>query len=126
MGIDVSLLLYLLAIQDPSRWSKRTSKRRAQTENLLSIIYLPPSFIVEGIADDGRDMIKGIDSLSDPMLDAPMLEWSSSSPTATTAIDPIYDPQQGGKLQANIPRAFRKRRQVEAVARVVSQLLPSS
>jgi hypothetical protein len=81
---------------------------------------------VEGIADDGRDMIKGIDSLSDPMLDAPMLEWSSSSPTATTAIDPIYDPQQGGKLQANIPRAFRKRRQVEAVAHVVSQLLPSS
>jgi SAM-dependent methyltransferase len=127
MGIDISLLLYLLAIQEPSRWSKRTSKRRARTENLLSRISLPPSFIVEGIADDGRDdRNRGIESLHIPMLDAPMLEWSSSSTTSTTAIDPIYDPQQGGKIQADTPRALRKRRQVEAFAHVVSQLLPSS
>jgi SAM-dependent methyltransferase len=128
MGIDISLLLYLLAIQEPSRWSKRTSKRRARTENLLSKISLPPSFIVEGIADnDGReDMNKGIESLRIPMLDAPMLEWSSSTSTSSTAVDPIYDPQQGGKLQADTPRALRKRRQVEAFAHVVSQLLPSS
>jgi hypothetical protein len=95
-------------------------------ENILSRIFLPPSFIVEGIADDGRDMIKGIHSMSVPMLDAPMLEWSSSSTTSTTVIDPIYDPQQGGKLQADSPRALRKRRQVEAFAHLVSQLLPSS
>jgi hypothetical protein len=128
MGIDISLLLYLLAIQEPSRWSKRTSKRRARTENLLSKISLPPSFIVEGIADDGLDkMNKGIESLRIPMLDAPMLEWSSSSSTTSnTAVDPIYDPQQGGKLQADTPRALRKRRQVEAFAHVVSQLLPSN
>lgn len=60
------------------------------------------------------------------MLDAPILEWSSSSTTSTTAVDPIYDPQQGGKLQADTPRALRKRRQVEAFAHVVSKLLPSS
>jgi hypothetical protein len=128
MGIDISFLLYLLAIQEPSRWSKRTSKRRARTENLLSKISLPPSFIVEGIADDGRDkMNNGIESLRIPMLDAPMLEWSSSTSTCSSnAVDPIYDPQQGGNLQADTPRALRKRRQVEAFAHVVSQLLPSS
>jgi hypothetical protein len=128
MGIDISLLLYLLVIQEPSRWSKRTSKRRARTENLLSKISLPPSFIVEGIADDGLDQMNTrIESLRIPMLDAPMLEWSSSSTaTSDTAVDPIYDPQQGGKLQADTPRALRKRRQVEAFAHVVSQMLPSS
>jgi hypothetical protein len=67
-----------------------------------------------------------IESLRVPMLDAPMLEWSSSSTTSTTAVDPIYDPQQGGNLQADTPRALRKRRQVEAFAHVVSQVLPSS
>jgi hypothetical protein len=128
MGIGIRLLLSLLAIQEePSKWSKRTYKRRARTENLLSRISLPPSFIVEGIADDGRDnMNQGIESLRIPMLNAPMLEWSSSSTTSNTAIDPIYDPQQGGKLRADTPRALRKRRQVEAFAHVVSQLLPTS
>jgi hypothetical protein len=79
---------------------------------------------MEGIADDG--MNRGIESLRIPMLDAPMLEWSSSCTPSTTAIDPIYDPQQGGKLQADTPRALRKRRQVEAFAHVVSKLLPKS
>jgi hypothetical protein len=103
---------------------RRTSKRRGRGES--NKISLPPSFIVEGIADDGRDNMnsKGIENLRIPMLDAPMLEWSSSSTTSRTAIDPIYDPQQGGKLQADTPRALRKRRQVEAFAHVVSQLLP--
>jgi hypothetical protein len=79
MGIDISLLLYLLVIQSPTMVQENiqaTSLNRDLYQNSLHHHHRV------GIAHDGRDSddeYKGIESLRIPMLDAPMLEWSSST-----------------------------------------------
>jgi hypothetical protein len=128
MGASVwlnGLVLYLLAIKEgPSRWSLRTLKRRARTEELLSKVVLPLDLSSLAHLERSKTscnttapIIRGLASLQVPLLDAPIVDWSS--------LDPIYDPQQGGKLRADSPRAQRKRRQVEAFAHVVNNLLGS-
>jgi hypothetical protein len=107
------LTLLLLVISNPkeeaSRWSRGTAKKRARTEHLLANICLPPTF-----CDDCSESVP-LRALQVPLIDIPSLDWST--------LDPIFDPQQGGNLRADTPRAQRKRHQVEAFARILSALL---
>jgi len=94
----------------PSKWSQRTAKRRKKTQNILSSIDIPP-FLFD---HDSKDQ-QHIEDLRVPTLDSPPLDWDS--------IDPLLDPQQGGKLKANSPRAKRKRAAIEAFTFVAKELL---
>jgi 2-polyprenyl-3-methyl-5-hydroxy-6-metoxy-1,4-benzoquinol methylase len=120
LGCGSSVILsLLLASEEPSRWSRRTLKRRTRTEWILSQIVSKlrdddininhESIFVPSQEDDGLDV---------PLLNAPTIDWAS--------LDPILDPQQGGKIRAGTARARRKRVQVEAFASVLSQLLKNS
>ena len=86
-----ALLSLLLLTAEPSRWVRRTARRRQRTEALLSSIPLPP----------------GVSSWETKVLhDAPAIDWEK--------FPALLDPQRGGKLRRGTPRALRKRRAVEA------------
>lgn len=106
---------------EPSRWRRRTAKRRQRTENLLN-----------SIEDDGQTLSPHLSSSSnskyipaDPQFffDVPTLKISPSATIDWNSLNPEVDPMQGGNLRQGTQRGFRKRAQVEAFHFVASSLL---
>jgi len=88
----------------PSKWVRRTARKRQQTQELLDSVPLPPLLIH-----------KNAEFTSPMLLQAPELDWAH--------LPAEWDPQQGGKLREGSLRALRKRRQVEAFYYVSNRLL---
>jgi SAM-dependent methyltransferase len=95
------------SIVSPSKWSRRTAKKRNQVGELLDRIAPPSS---QELLQHGSSKLL---SLEVPVLDeAPEIDWLSY---------PEYDPQgiSGGRLKPNSKRSLRKRRQIEAFCHVI-------
>ena len=92
--------------EHPSRWRRRTEKRRQRTEELLDSV------------EDGTFLhLTPIQELQIPTLQIPhpTINWNT--------INPQLDPIQGGKLRQGTQRGLRKRAQVEAFHHLVSTFL---
>ena len=94
-----------------SRWSRRTSKKRQRTEQLICNIeqrssMLPPH----------RDLLQAHHGHAPTSLVRPTgIDWDQ--------VDPALDPMKGGRIRQGSLRGERKRAQVEAIATIVSKLL---
>ena len=102
---------YLLSIafsapreEVPSKWARRTAKKRERVNDLLTALTLPPLLFPAAGPLDRIDIIE---------LQAPSIDWVSY---------PEVDPVASGKLQPDTPRARRKRRQVEAFVHVCKEI----
>ena len=93
-----------------SKCSRRSARKREQIGNLLNSIQ-SPLFDIEGIVTPSSFVSQlHIETLDD----APAIEWS---------LYPNLDPQGGGLLKADSPRATRKRRQIEAFVHIIRPIL---
>ena len=97
--------------EHPSRWRRRTEKRRQRTEELLdsiedgTFLHLTPT----------QPLVE-LQNLQIPTLQIPQtINWNT--------INPQLDPIQGGKLRQGTQRGLRKRAQVEAFHHLVSTFL---
>jgi len=98
---------------EPSRWQRRTAKRRQRTESLLDLI--------EQKTDDG--------STSSMTNDIPTLKIPTQYKINWDEVIPELDPMRGGKIRQGTSkrteRGLRKRVQVECFYYIVSKLLES-
>lgn len=99
--------------EHPSRWRRRTEKRRQRTEELLdsvedgTFLHLTPT----------QPLVE-LQNLHIPTLQIPhfsTINWNT--------INPQLDPIQGGNLRQGTQRGLRKRAQVEAFHHLVSTFL---
>lgn len=116
MNVITSLLVLLTTPNknditlEGSKWSRRTAKKREQIGKVLNNIQ-SPSFEINGIVAPSSF----VSQLHIETLDgAPRIEWS---------LHHNLDPQGGGLLKADSPRAIRKRRQIEAFVHLIRSTL---
>jgi Methyltransferase domain len=96
-----------------SKWSRRTARKRDRVGHLLDSIP-PPSYAFDGI-QLGTSPLTRISTLEiETLTAAPVIDWS---------LYPILDPQGGGLLKPDSPRATRKRRQIEAFVHLIRTTL---
>jgi len=114
--IPLCIQVYALTspvVNEPSRWQRRTAKRRQRTESLLDLI--------EQKTDDV--------STSSMTNDIPTLQIPTQYKINWDEVMPELDPMRGGKIKQGtskkIERGLRKRAQVECFYYVVSKLLES-
>ena len=104
---------------NPSRWRRRTAKRRERTEQILTGIetsgVLPPP-LYDAYRRGNKHLSRSCDGIP-TLLNSP-IDWDK--------LDGTIDPIRGGKIRPDTPRGARKRAQVEAFAYVVSELLKNS
>ena len=99
--------------EHPSRWRRRTEKRRQRTEELLdsvedgTFLHLTPTQPLVELQN----------------LQIPTLQIPNTSTINWNTINPQLDPIQGGKLRQGTQRGLRKRAQVEAFHHLVSTFL---
>ena len=99
-----------VVVVEGSKWSRRSARKREQIGGLLSSIQ-SPSFDIKGIVTPSSLVSQlFIDTLDA----APVIDWS---------LYPNLDPQEGGMLKADSPRATRKRRQIEAFVYIIRSTL---
>jgi hypothetical protein len=88
----------------PSKWARRTAKKRERVNDLLTALTPPPLLF------PGAGPLDRIDIIN---FQAPSIDWVSY---------PEVDPVASGKLQPDTTRARRKRRQVEAFVHVCKEI----
>lgn len=101
------------SVGEGSKWSRRTARKRDRVGQLLDNIP-PPSYAFEGMQLD-TSLLNRISTLQiETLMAAPVIDWS---------LYPILDPQDGGLLKPDSPRATRKRRQIEAFVHLIQTTL---
>ncbi|KAL7551302.1 hypothetical protein ACHAWF_014481 [Thalassiosira exigua] len=108
---------------EPSRWRKRTARRRERAERLLDAVEaggLPPLGLGTPPLTDADAACGAADD------DVPTLLVPPSSRIDWDSVPPDLDPVRGGKLRGGTDRGRRKRRQVEAFHHAVTSLLDSA
>jgi SAM-dependent methyltransferase len=98
-----------LTDEEPSRWRRRTAKRRQRVDELLDSIESGGLQLPEKLTRRG-------------VFSVPTLQIPSQSRINWDDIDPMLDPMQGGKIRIS-ERGLRKRAQVDAFNYVLSSLV---